>query len=124
MDNEIQQAVETVLRREEEDRYVLPDRLLGIPRDCFVNPRPFKRWGRTEDFLKLLDSEVRKAPNKGLALEDACKLMEQFGKTISVNGLQVLLGRTVAIHTLTIAAGRVRLSTRELLEKIARERVA
>lgn len=123
MDNEILEAVQTVLNREKEDKYTLPQRLLEIPKDCFVNPRPPKVWGRTMDFLSLLDSEVRKAPAKGILLKDACKLMEHFGSPISVNGLQVLLGRTVRVHTLTVLGGRVRLSTKELLEKIARERL-
>jgi hypothetical protein len=122
VDSAIDEAVQTVLYREKAERIVLPKSAFEIPRNCYVNPRPIIVWGRTEDFLKLLDAEVRKAPAEGVALADACELMKQLGGTLKVNALQKLLSRTMPIHVLTVYKNRVRLSTAEVLEKIKRER--
>jgi hypothetical protein len=124
VDNAILDAVQAVLKREKDEKIVLPRNVLDIPKNCFVNPRPIYVWGRTEDFLKLLDSEVRKAPAEGVSLKTACELMKGLGGSLSVNALQKLLARTMPLHVLTVYKNRVRLSTAEVLEKIKRERVA
>lgn len=106
------------------ERMTLPKRAFDIPRDCYVNPRPMIRWARTEEFLNALDAQVRHSPAEGVPLKDACQLMRRFGGTLKVNSLQILLERTRSIHALTVYKGHVRLSTKELLERLANERVA
>lgn len=113
-------AAQTMLSRQKAERIRLPKSIADIPRDCLVYPRQPRNFGRTEDFLKLLDSEVRKAPAVGVSMKDAVKLMERFGGAKSEHGIYLLLSRTIAQHTLTVYKGHVRLSTRELIEKINR----
>ena len=121
-DTAIDEAVQVVLDREKREKIVLPKSVFeSIPKNCYVNPRPIMVWGRTEDFLKLLDSEVRKAPAEGVELKDACGLMKGLGGSLSVNALQKLLARTMPLHVLTVYKGKIRLSTAELLEKLERK---
>lgn len=120
----MQTAVREVIQREKKTRIVLPKSVSSITRDHLVNPRPVNVWGRTKDFLELLDAEVRKSPAEGISTARACELMQQLGGTLQESALRILLTRTMPIHSLTIWKRRVRLSTREVLEKIERKRVA
>ena len=119
MDDEIKDAVDAVLAREKADRIILPKRAFDIPRDCLVNPRPIKIWGTTAEFLQLLDSKVRKAPRDGVSVEEAVELMKRLGRPFSQDALHKLLRRTMPLHVLVAYQGRIRLSTAELLQKIA-----
>lgn len=120
----MQVAVRGVIQQEKNNRIVLPKSVSSITRDHLVNPRPVNVWGRTKDFLELLDAEVRKSPAEGITTARACELMKSLGGTLQESALRILLTRTMPIHSLTIWKRRVRLSTREVLEKIERERVA
>lgn len=120
----MQVAVRGVIQREKNDRIVLPKSVSSITRDHLANPRPVQVWGRTKDFLELLDAEVRKCPAEGVSTARACELMKQLGGTLQESALRILLARTMPLHSLTVYRRRVRLSTRETLDKIERERVA
>lgn len=120
----MQVAVRGVIQQEKNSRIVLPKSVSSITRDHLVNPRPVSVWGRTKDFLELLDAEVRKSPAEGISTARACELMKQLGGTLQESALRILLSRTMPLHSLTVYRRRVRLSTREVLEKIERERVA
>lgn len=120
----MQVAVRGVIQQEKKNRIVLPKSVSSITRDHLANPRPVQVWGRTKDFLELLDAEVRKSSAVGVSTSRACELMKQLGGTLQESALRILLARTMPLHSLTIDRRRVRLSTREALEKIERERVA
>lgn len=120
----LQSAVEESIRQQKKNRIVLPKAASSITRDHLANPRPVQVWGRTKDFLELLDSEVRKSPAEGVSTKRACELMEQLGGTLQESALRILLARTMPLHSLTVYRRQVRLSTRETLERIERERVA
>ena len=120
----MQSAVRLAIGQEKKNRIVLPKSVSSITRDNLADPRPVQVWGRTKDFLELLDAEVRKSPAEGVSTARACELMKQLGGTLQESALRILISRTMPIHSLTIWKRRVRLSTREVLDRIERERVA
>ncbi len=105
----------------EREKIRLPRGAAEIPRDCLVYPRPIRMWGRTEEFLKMLDTKVRKSPVEGVSLKDAALMLKSLGGGSSEASLVMLLSRTMPIHSMTVYRGRVRLSTRELMERSEHE---
>lgn len=101
--------------------FILPRRIHEIPKNCLVSAPYFKIASRTTDFLALLDGEVRKAPAIGIPVEDACLLMKRFGSNLKPRSLGLMLRRSIPFHVLTIYKGRVRLTTREVTEKLNRK---